>query len=845
MVNADPAALGGTGAVRNAPAPWVPYTRAGCDVGNVGIANTVLENNNAIMFRSPPTTLAAAAAIGATNVKVASVAGLADGADDRDRDRHRERARTGVDRHGRDSRRGRYGRRRSPHPLAKAHASGAALAVTATDPTGDMTKVFGEGSPEWNEGKESQIAPSGTAARALAQTDFVGIAIHCAVGRRHLHREAERPARLAARRGGRLHRLQGALRREVRQPGDQRRLARASTTPNGAARSPTRSASPASRASTACSRRTRSGYVAQMQEAGVPVTFAYISDAHDFHGVSGNTHVAYGPGEAGYVQQLKDYDKAFGDFFTRLKNDGITKDNTLFVVTVEEGDHFAGTAPDAPCDGVTTRVHVCERPRDRGERRPQAPRRDVQREPWHLGDDELQRPLGHGAERLRHRQSGARLGHRPRPREGDVRHEGDEPALGREAEAVRRDGRPGRGEAPPHGHGRPGADADVHAVRAGRLLPQRVLDGALREQRPVELRLPAEHGATEPDVRLEPRRHPAGDRARPGSGSSGRVSRRAAGRRLWSDHTDIRPTMLALLGLKDSYVSDGRVLTEIPQGRRPAEVAQRAPGTVEELGAAYKQIMASFGQFSMDTLIASTGALASNTPGDSDLHRHRERARRASAHAGRARRKIRLALWNAEFNGQKIDEKQARSWIDQANRPASTGRARSPPFRRRAPNAKKLGKINHIVVIYEENHSFDNLYGGWEGVNGLANADAAHTIQVNQAGNAYACLKQNDVNLTSPARSRRRAPTRRREHRRDVREPLHERAVHDRRLHPADRHDVPADPLVVQPGQRLAEGDRARPAAAPATWSTASTRSSTSSTAASRTATSPAATRSA
>jgi phospholipase C len=39
------------------------------------------------------------------------------------------------------------------------------------------------------------------------------------------------------------------------------------------------------------------------------------------------------------------------------------------------------------------------------------------------------------------------------------------------------------------------------------------------------------------------------------------------------------------------------------------------------------------------------------------------------------------------------------------------------------------------VVIYEENHSFDNLYGGWEGVNGLANADAAHTVQINQAGN--------------------------------------------------------------------------------------------------------------
>jgi acid phosphatase len=63
---------------------------------------------------------------------------------------------------------------------------------------------------------------------------------------------------------------------------------------------------------------------------------------------------------------------------------------------------------------------------------------------------------------------------------------------------------------------------------------------------------------------------------------------------------------------------------------------------------------------------------------------------------------------------------------------------------------QKLGKINHIVIIYEENHSFDNLYGGWEGVNGLANADAAHTTQINQSGAPFTCLLQNDVNLTSP-----------------------------------------------------------------------------------------------
>jgi phospholipase C len=65
-------------------------------------------------------------------------------------------------------------------------------------------------------------------------------------------------------------------------------------------------------------------------------------------------------------------------------------------------------------------------------------------------------------------------------------------------------------------------------------------------------------------------------------------------------------------------------------------------------------------------------------------------------------------------------------------------------------NAGALSKINHVVVIYEENHSFDNLYGAWEGVNGRANADPAHTVQVGKGGAPYACLLQDDVNLMSP-----------------------------------------------------------------------------------------------
>src|SRR3954462_11230527 len=65
-------------------------------------------------------------------------------------------------------------------------------------------------------------------------------------------------------------------------------------------------------------------------------------------------------------------------------------------------------------------------------------------------------------------------------------------------------------------------------------------------------------------------------------------------------------------------------------------------------------------------------------------------------------------------------------------------------------NAKKLDQIQHIVVVYEENHSFDNLYGGWEGVNGRANADAARTNQIAQNGLLFNCPLQNNGNPTSP-----------------------------------------------------------------------------------------------
>ena len=51
-----------------------------------------------------------------------------------------------------------------------------------------------------------------------------------------------------------------------------------------------------------------------------------------------------------------------------------------------------------------------------------------------------------------------------------------------------------------------------------------------------------------------------------------------------------------------------------------------------------------------------------------------------------------------------------------------------------------LNKIKHVVVIYLENHSFDNLYGQFPGANGLSNAPQSKIIQVDSSGKPYTFL---------------------------------------------------------------------------------------------------------
>jgi hypothetical protein len=236
-----------------APAPWVPFTRAGCDVGSFSVGN--------IEFESIPA---------------------------------------------------------------------------------DVNTVFGPNSPEGVEANNSAL-------RDKANADFLGIAIHCAQNSPLCANSHGRPDLLPDEPGGYtgFNALYGNFHvQPVISPGgpitdfDGQVIQTAAGNPGFP-----NIFNPLATQSL--------GYAATMLEAGVPVVYLYISDAHDSH--AAGPARAFGPGEAGYVAQLASYDAAFKKFFDRLAADGITKDNTLFVVTADENDHFVGGPPSpAGCNGVIT-----------------------------------------------------------------------------------------------------------------------------------------------------------------------------------------------------------------------------------------------------------------------------------------------------------------------------------------------------------------------------------------------------------------------------------------------------------------------------------------------------------
>jgi hypothetical protein len=539
-----------------APAPWVPYTRAGCDFGSVSVANTILEN-------------------------------------------------TAI----------------------------------------DIPTVFGANSPE-----AAEVASN----PAQAFADFVGIGVHCAQGSSICSAANNGKPDLLPDEPGGYTGFSGLFGAKYVNPVIKPSGPMTDLDGNVIQDATGHIGFPGFDGMEAT---VTLSWVAQMQEAGIPVTYAYISDAHDAHGVSGNIHFAYAPGESGYVQQLQDYDRAFQKFFDRLAADGINKSNTLFVFTVDEGDHFAGDAPTpAGCDGVTIpctynrvgeiNANLSAMIRTQfGDTTSFTVHSDAAPTVYVNGNPDRTNPAVRQLERESAQLSWLN------PYTGQIQNDITvalaDPVQEKTLHMVTAD--PYR---------TPTftlfADPDWFFFASGSPATCATPDACASIPARTNQSFAWNHGDIQDEI------------ASTWVGYVGPGVRNMGTSDVWTDHTDVRPTMLTLLGLHDDYIQDGRAVVEPLYDWAVPQTLRAHWETLLRLSAVYKQLNAPFGTFAMDTLKASTRALASNDPNDATYVSIENQIENLTNQRDTLASQIKTTLNDATFNGTALNEQQAKKFIAQA-----------------------------------------------------------------------------------------------------------------------------------------------------------------------------------
>src|SRR4051812_28097824 len=402
--------------------------------------------------------------------------------------------------------------------------------------------------------------------------------------------------------------------------------------------------------------------LADMQEAGIPVTYGYISDLHERKAdtttgcTTANQNISgrpLGPGDSCYVTNARHYDAAFQKFFERLAADGITSQNTLFVISAEENDQFAGAnagraaqPTPAGCDGVTT--------------------------PCNYANGQIGELQANIKSLLSGTASGATL--LDAEPQGLAIYAHGQPAA--DDPVVRQLERDTARMTNPHDPYSGADNEQITKYQAG-ALEQRVL----HLQTADPLRTPTftlfpkpdyffstsgpnvsinssfayDHGYYSPNIDItwvgiagpgvaargvDGPQPAAGNQAHDPESTS--TVPQASRTGTWVEETDIRPTMLYLTGLRDDYQSDGHVVTQA-LSRTP-----RALAAMAVLARGYTQINSSVGAFATDTLIADSKALASGTAGDDSAYQAEQRAlRRLADDRDRAAASIKETLADA------------------------------------------------------------------------------------------------------------------------------------------------------------------------------------------------------
>jgi hypothetical protein len=134
----------------------------------------------------------------------------------------------------------------------------------------------------------------------------------------------------------------------------------------------------------------------------------------------------------------------------------------------------------------------------------------------------------------------------------------------------------------------------------------------------------------------------------------------------FSDHTDVRPTLLTLLGLSDDYPHEGRALVEELKGWAQPSAVKKSANFVA-LAEALKQINAPLGPLGLASVHASTVALESgNAQDDSTYTSIENQLVSYTAQRDALVAQILPLLEDAEFHGTPIPDATAANLIQQA-----------------------------------------------------------------------------------------------------------------------------------------------------------------------------------
>ena len=131
----------------------------------------------------------------------------------------------------------------------------------------------------------------------------------------------------------------------------------------------------------------------------------------------------------------------------------------------------------------------------------------------------------------------------------------------------------------------------------------------------------------------------------------------------FTDHTDLHPTMMYLLGLTDDYQHDGRVILEMLDPNVISGSLHAHSHTLLELGQIYKQINAPFGSLAQSTLTVSTYAIESTSQGDAIYTSLENRIASWTTQRDALAAQIKQLLSQAQFSGLAINEEQAKQLI--------------------------------------------------------------------------------------------------------------------------------------------------------------------------------------